>query len=136
MNDSNKAILIFNNTNDFQHIYDSIVNKDGWLYKENNGDQLKNFHIIVAHNNSSFRYKYVDIDYNLAKLNKINWNEVIGIQSFAFIKTKKVDSNIRFIENFILKNENEIDEDFNKFIEYCLSLDLMDGSTFNGHEKK
>ncbi|MFO0357519.1 MAG: hypothetical protein ACK50A_11235 [Sphingobacteriaceae bacterium] len=116
--------------------YDSIVNKNGWLFKSRTGHQLRNYHIIVAHAESKYRYKYVKTGFDLAKRNKIEWNEIIGMQTFAFTKSEIEFENIRYVENFIIGNKIDVKSDFNTFIYYCLFLELTDGGTYNGNPKR
>lgn len=133
--DSVLAVMKYNDEVNIK-TYDSIVDANGWVYRDRAGYQMKNYHIIVAHNASSYRYKYVKLGYELAKQNKIGWQELIGIQSFAFIKSEKKHEKARFIENWVLDTKESVSNDFNLMIAYCLSKDIMDGGTFNGNEKR
>lgn len=119
-----------------QLVYEDIVGRIGWVYRDSIGYELKNYHIILAHGSSEKRLKYVDIGYKLAVQNKVPWIELIDIESFDFIKTEKKIGNISFLGNFIVKNLRSSKSDFNKFLAYCIKYDLSDGGTFNGREKK
>jgi hypothetical protein len=105
-------------------IYDSIAESmGGWIFKDSLGLELKNYHIILAHNEDSIRYKYISKGYDFAKKNLIEWNEIIGIQVFAFRKSDLKDR-ICFLNNFSPNNSGAVHNDYNRFICYCLSVDL------------
>jgi tetratricopeptide (TPR) repeat protein len=114
-----------------KNIYDSISEVHGWVRRDMILNSFRNPHIVLYHSKKEAHYKYIHKGFELATQNKINWYDVISIQSYAIGR----DANINR-DTFSTIPLVDFSQDYRKsekyrFLCYAFSQELTDGGSFS-----
>lgn len=117
-----------------RYIYDSIANQYGWVTRKMLiGEELKrDLQVILYHWDKENIYRYIDKGFSLAEENKVDWYEVINLQSYAIFKYADYvileNDSMNYVPKFNIKDKTNDKERFD-FVLFSLAKDLKDGGT-------
>jgi hypothetical protein len=118
-----------------QKTFDSISLLYGWINRDMLLGESRNPFIILFHADKQKRYEYIKRGIKLAIQNKIDWEEVIELQSYSIFREALLNENqINFIETFNI-NDYQSNRDNFDFVCYSLAKQLSDGGLFYDNQK-
>jgi hypothetical protein len=117
-----------------QRKFDSLYQMYGW-FSENKIGIMYNKDLVIIHGSKQYYIKYLKALKKDAEMGNCAWEDLIGIQKFAFFKHP---INAFTHDLFPLTiNENKVfDRTANEYILYSLAVYLSSGSTYNGKTPK